>query len=196
MPYPTSDLSQENVLRDVHDQTTQTLRVSATALVPPGLEVEISAADGDNIAISDGTDTLAVNADGSLNVNILNPLQIEVSAADGDNVAIKPDGSQSYQYNEVTSVGSSTLTTVLTYIAISNKLLNLVKVSGTNIAEYRVLINGSVVCKERTYFGNSLNLEIPMLYTKIAIGDTLEIKVIHFRSSLGDFNSTIFLENQ
>lgn len=196
MVYPTSDLSSENVLRDVHDASTQTLRVSATALVPPGLEVEISATDGDNIAISDGTDTLAINADGSLNVNILNAIDVEINAADGDNIAIKPDGSQGFLYNEVTSVGSATLTTVLTYIAVSNKLLNLIKVSGTNIAEYRVLINGSIVCKERTYFGNSLNLEIPMLSTKIMNGNTLEIKVIHLRPNLGDFNSTIFLENQ
>lgn len=29
--------------------------------------VELNAADGDNVAISDGTDTLAVNADGSIN---------------------------------------------------------------------------------------------------------------------------------
>lgn len=89
MPYPTSDLSHENVLRDVHDAPTQTLRVSATALVPPGLEVEISAADGDNIAISDGTNTMDVNPDGSINVVPVGPIDIEVDAADGDNIAIK-----------------------------------------------------------------------------------------------------------
>lgn len=51
MSYPTSDLSQENILRDIHDPASQTIRVSAQALVPPGLEVEISAADGDNILV-------------------------------------------------------------------------------------------------------------------------------------------------
>lgn len=51
MSYPTSDLSQENILRDIHDPASQTIRVSAQALVPPGLEIEISAADGDNILV-------------------------------------------------------------------------------------------------------------------------------------------------
>lgn len=34
----------------------------------PELSIELSAADGDNIAISDGTNSVIVNADGSLNV--------------------------------------------------------------------------------------------------------------------------------
>lgn len=42
-----------------------------TNIVSP-LAIEIDAADGDNIAISDGVDTMAVNNDGSINVNVLN----------------------------------------------------------------------------------------------------------------------------
>lgn len=74
--YPTSQLSQENVLRDVHDPVTQTLRTSATALVPPGLEVEIDAAGGDNIAIKDvtGTNSMTVNADGTTETRRVNAL--------------------------------------------------------------------------------------------------------------------------
>lgn len=45
-------------------------------------------ASQDNVAISDGTDTLQVNADGSINTQIEGEVSIEVSAADGDNIAI------------------------------------------------------------------------------------------------------------
>jgi hypothetical protein len=40
-----------------------------TNIVNP-IELEISAADGDNIAISDGTNTVSVNANGSINVEV------------------------------------------------------------------------------------------------------------------------------
>lgn len=56
MAFPTSPLSFENVLRDVHDPATQTLRTtaSATIIVPGGLAVAIDHAD-DSIRLGDGT---------------------------------------------------------------------------------------------------------------------------------------------
>lgn len=64
---PTSNLSQENILRDVHDATAQTLRVSAFAVPPPGgIEVSINDVD-DSIRIGDGAGHyLAINTDGSI----------------------------------------------------------------------------------------------------------------------------------
>lgn len=64
MPFPTSNLSSQNVIRDVHDPVAQALRTTATV---DGIEIEIDAADGDSIAISDGTDTMVVNPNGSIN---------------------------------------------------------------------------------------------------------------------------------
>lgn len=96
---PMSKRDAEQVLRYAFDDATGRLRVDAVAVIGPG---GISAADGDNIAISDGTDTMAVNPDGSINTAISGDVQIEISAADGDNVAISdgvhtvdvnPDGS-------------------------------------------------------------------------------------------------------
>lgn len=69
MPFPTSPLSQENVLRDVHDPVNQVLRTNAV-LEGGTVEVSLDAAD-DSIAIGNntGTNFLAVNSDGSINVN-------------------------------------------------------------------------------------------------------------------------------
>ncbi len=103
------------VLRAAYDDATRRLRVDAAINIDAN-EVSISAADGDNIAISDGVDTLAVNPDGSLNVNVSGTQQIEIDAADGDNIAIasqdgtkflniEPDGS--INVNAVFSVPGS-----------------------------------------------------------------------------------------
>lgn len=101
--YIKTKLDSTQVIRRVYDEDENRLRVDAEVTATIGkVVVDISAADGDNIAISDGINTAVVNPDGSLDVNIVNPIQIEVSAADGDNVAvsdgvntlaINPDGS-------------------------------------------------------------------------------------------------------
>lgn len=82
---PMSKRDSEQVLRYAFDDNTGRIRVDANVVVAPG---GISAADGDNIAISDGVDTVVVNPDGSLNTNIQGEVQIELDAQDGDNVAI------------------------------------------------------------------------------------------------------------
>lgn len=61
---------------------------SINTVVTGNLQVEISAADGDNIAISDGVDTLAVNPDGSINTVVTGNLEVEISAVDGDSIAV------------------------------------------------------------------------------------------------------------
>ncbi len=56
------------------------------------INIEIDAADGDNIAISDGTNTAVVNVDGSLNVNLVGTSEVRIT--DGtDDLAINADGS-------------------------------------------------------------------------------------------------------
>jgi hypothetical protein len=138
-------------------------------------QVEISAADGDNIAISDGVNTLDVNADGTIDVKVV------------------PDGTVNSIYAEVTSVASSTPTIVTSYIAGIAGRLKRIDVAGTNIAMYEVMINSVVEDKKYTYFGNSLNTEF-VFGTEgllLGIGDTVEVQVTHLRPSLGDFNARI-----
>lgn len=92
------------VLRASFDDATGRLRVDAAINVDAN-EISISAADGDNVAISDGVDTLAINPDGSLNANVTGTLDIEVSAADGDNIAIS-DGVNTLEVNPDGSINS------------------------------------------------------------------------------------------
>lgn len=72
MAFATSDLSQENILRDVHDPVAQTLRTTATAVITGGTIEVIISDTTDSIKIGDGTgDYLEVNDDGSINtVNV------------------------------------------------------------------------------------------------------------------------------
>jgi hypothetical protein len=201
MSFPITKLDSQQVLKGSYDEANQRLRVDAL----------VSATISD-VAIkdSDGNE-LNVNPDGSINVNVENDLNIEVSAADGDNIAISdgvhtldilPDGSMPVTfvqtldplnvYNEVTSVASNVLTTILTLTATTDSIISQIDVSGTNIAEYRVLVDASIIKKTRTYFGG--NLDFIMTFgegLKITTGQVLTVRVIHLRPSLGDFNSTV-----
>lgn len=113
-------LDADQVIKQAYDEANQRLRVDATVtasigsvtiedsdgdemavnpdgsinvnIAGGGLQVEISAADGDNIAISDGTNTASVNPDGSLNVQLVGTSEVKIT--DGtDDLAINADGS-------------------------------------------------------------------------------------------------------
>lgn len=89
----TDKLGADNVLRRVYDPGTETLKVNAIATIEPGIvEISLSAAD-DSIAIGDGTNTLVVNPDGSINTNAVFT-NTEIKITDGtDLLEINPDGS-------------------------------------------------------------------------------------------------------
>ena len=68
--YPSTNLDGDQVLQHVYDEGTQTLRTNATATVLPGsFDVDIDAATGDNIAISDGVNTAEVTSNSELKVH-------------------------------------------------------------------------------------------------------------------------------
>jgi hypothetical protein len=103
MPFPTSNLSQENILRDVHDPATQSLRTTAqaTIIVPGGLEVTISHTN-DSIRLGDGVNlvtTTNVSGKQGLDVNIINsaaltnirPLNVLTDSVAAPNVETKLD---------------------------------------------------------------------------------------------------------
>lgn len=97
-------------------------------------------------------------------------------------------------YNEISSVATSLLSTILTYTVppLTTASISAVDVSGTNIAEYTIEVNSSVVDKRRTYFGAALN-EVFDLNNSIQLvaSDVVEIKVIHIRPDMGDFNARL-----
>lgn len=191
------------IIKLVYDEALNRLRVDIGANITLGgeLEVSIDAASGDNIAISDGTDTLQINPDGSINVDFVGSPEVKIT--DGtDTLAINADGSINVTlsgsetvletYNEISSVVNSVLTTIVSYTALAPGKLKQINVSGTNIAEYSVELNSVVIDKRRTYFGSALNTDFN--YDDgllITTADTIVVKVIHERPSVGSFNGRI-----
>jgi hypothetical protein len=117
------------------------------------------------------------------------------SFSSNNTTTIKSDGTQTQTYGEVTGVGSSTLTTIISYTALTKRLLKQVHISGSNIATYSVIVNSTTVMKERTYFGGSLNGVFNFdTGLRLSISDIVYVKVIHSRPMTGDFNATIFTE--
>lgn len=204
---PKTNISANQVLQKCYDETNDRLRVDAAVTATLGdvridaeesdiavkdrvtdnllkinadgsidANVIVSAASGDSIQVSDGTDTLAVNPDGSINVNV-------VSTAAGTTVNT---------YNEISSVSSSVLSTVVSYTAPSTTKLMIIEVGGTNISRYDILLNSSVIARKYTSFGSGLNGEFNFKDgLMLAMGDVVEVKTIHSRPSTGDFNGRI-----
>jgi hypothetical protein len=164
----------------IEDQDGNLLEVnpdgSINTNITNALDLELSAADGDNVAISDGSNVLAVNADGTINVNTVNNILVT-------NI-----------YSEVTSVVSGIPTTILNYTLSDSKKLELVSVSGTNIAMYELMINNSVVAKKYTNFNTPLNIDFNMKSLGLLSGQNIKVVVTHNRPSAGDFNSNILLK--
>lgn len=128
----------------------------------------------DKARIWDGSDYLAINGDGSINVQPASPT---VESA----------------YAEITSVPTATLSNVLSYTALNATNLKSVHVSGTNVAEYRIRINGVVKAKLNTYWG-SFNASLSFQQgLSVGVGDVVNVQVLHNRPDLGDFNTTLEL---
>lgn len=130
MPFPTSNLSSENVLRDVHDQVTQSLRTtaSATIVVPGGLDVAIDHTE-DSIRLGNGTNFItSTSATGkvALDVNLINtsdigdirPLNVLIDSISAPNVEsrldslltelqLKADATEAQNIRNLTSVSDS-----------------------------------------------------------------------------------------
>lgn len=102
------------------------------------------------------------------------------------------------QYNEVLSVVSGITTTIVTYTvpALKQNVLERVSVSGENIALYTVLINGSTIDVQRTYFGGALNTQFEFMSTAnlgtiLNAGDIVSVTVLHNRPSSANFEGRI-----
>ena len=101
-------------------------------------------------------------------------------------------------YSEITAVPSGPTVTVQTYTVPADKTGYLMKVtvSGTNIAEFAVLINGVIQDKRRTWFCD-FNEDFDFLEQnggiQINAGDIVTVTVNHWRPALGDFNSKILV---
>lgn len=194
MAYPTSDLGFENVLRDVHDPVTQSLRTTANAtiVIPGGLEVKIEH-QNDSVRLGDGVNFLTSTYDGgkvALDVAVLGGIR--------SNSYPLEKGLTVNSYNEITAVASGVDALVTTYTVPPGKAayLSRIEYSGTNIAIYTVNINSQPQDKKRTNYAVSLNdstifnsngnTGIPLV-----AGDEVDLVVRHVNNSAGDFNARI-----
>lgn len=100
-------------------------------------------------------------------------------------------------YNSITSVASNATSTVLTYtVPLGNtNYLNYIDVSGSNIATYDILINGTEFSRKRTYFGGDLSARLDCGTSGFLLnsGDVVEVNVTNFRPDPGDFEARIQL---
>lgn len=152
-------------------------------------DVRITAQDNDpnpgnihsSVRISDGFDDLQINPDGSINVVI-------------------PPGAGGIPVNEfsqISSVIANTLTTILTYTVppLFSGTLFRIELGGNNIATYEIYINALIEARVRTWFSTSLTQVCEFSSGasgfKLDAGDIVEVKVIHDRPFLGDFEARL-----
>lgn len=166
------------IFQRAFDESEDRLRVDATATIitPPDLQVAINATD-DSIAIGDGVNQLAINPDGSINVIVDNATSGKILTTN---------------YFEITGIVSGVTSEILSFMATANNYLQKIDFSGTNIAEYELVISGITQDKKRTYFGNSLNgsfnFNDGLLVTN---GELVQVYVLHDRPSTATFNARI-----
>lgn len=142
--------------------------------------------DGDPVRIIDSNkNELGINEDGSVNVNITTD---------------DPNSQIINTYTEISSLASSgTFTTIASYTAPvgSTTFLQKVAVSGENIAEYVVRVDGVVLDKKRTYHGDGLNDEFHFdgppseNGQEVPVGQIILVQVRHQRPMSADFNARI-----
>lgn len=129
----------------------------------------------DSVSIGSGPNSLYINPDGSLNVNI---------GGNGEN-----------HFNEIHSVSSSgDFTTVLSYAAPAFAKLKIASVSGANVAEYDVTVNSEVQSKRYTSYAQ-LNADFDFKDgIELGPGDMVLVRVRHSRPSVADFSANIIVQ--
>lgn len=116
------------------------------------------------------------------------------------NIVAGAAGSEIYeQFNEVSAVVTSALTSILTYTVPAGKEFKFMyaEAGGTNIADYRLKLDGTRFARKRTYLNG--DMWVPFDFR---VGDTsgklltegqvLILEVVHDRPDPGDFEARIF----
>jgi hypothetical protein len=208
-------LDADQVLRRAYDEPNNRLRVDAQVTATIGsVDVIIDAATGDNIAISDGTDVLNINSDGSINVNVdnisISHIDDSIKIGDGtDFLAVNSDGSINVNlvssssspgltkfYNEVFSVASGVETTLITFTAPALGFkLSRVSCGGGNVAIFKIKVNGVTFETRRTWwmgFTTDFIFENVTNAINLSSGDILTVTVLHNRPSLANYEVSLY----
>jgi hypothetical protein len=137
-----------------------------------------------DVSIVEGGNTMTVNSDGSINVNV-----IETPISGQTVISV---------YNQVLNIASGIETTLINYTVPPGytAVLERISVSGENIARYDVLYNSNPFDTRRTMFGGNLTTDFD--YTTgtsngfvLNAGDTLIVQVLHERPYTGTFNARL-----
>lgn len=188
-------LDVQQVLAGAFDSVEERLRVDAEVSAVLGtVECVIDASSGDNIAISNGIDTVTLSSGiggkVGLDVNVITPINVSPTAPVGASLQLL--------YDEITNLASGTTSNIISYTVPSGTaaLLQKVYISGGNIAKYQLKINGTVVATARTYFGGELNTDFDFLGQALSgqvllAGNTVEVTVNNFRPTSADFETTL-----
>lgn len=134
-----------------------------------------------NVTIQDDdSDELEINADGSINVNVV--------TAPTKNT-----------YAEASAVPAGIETTIVSYMVpliLTRAYLQRISVSGSNVGRYRVYLNGTPIDTRMTYYGGPFAeyFEFSMGSGDgqlLAPGDIVAVKILHDRVYVGDFQGRI-----
>lgn len=141
--------------------------------------------------LTDGIDALIVNPDGSLNVNLTGSGNVTVNFPTDQSLGTIESGIVDTAFSEINSVVAENLSTIVTYTATTTTRMKFVEVTGTNIAEYTIWLNGTAIHKKRTYFGNLDNtFQFSKGYSLVA-SDVIQVKVLHHQSGVGSFSAFV-----
>jgi hypothetical protein len=147
-----------------------------------------SSSSSGTVSIQDTAGNPLTSTSGSLNVNV-------TSSSPGSAANLVAN------YNEVTGVASGIETVVTSYTnnnATTNYLVR-IETGGTNIAEYRLYRNSTIIDKKYSEF-TQLNTVFEYMTSeptapglKLSTSDVLYLKVIHNRPNVGNFNAKILV---
>jgi hypothetical protein len=152
-------------------------KVNDTNPLPVAIDGTITVGD---VSIVEGGNTLTVNPDGSIDVNIVNS-----TSTPGLQIA----------FNSVLAVASGVETTIITVTAPMGGLrVEKINASGENVALFRVYVNGTEIIDKRSWW-TQFNVEFAfenfingLLLTS---GQVLTVTCYHTRPYVGNFEATV-----
>jgi hypothetical protein len=138
--------------------------------------------EASDVSIVEGGNTMTVNPDGSINVNITNSTPTSTPGL-------------TIVHNEITSVASGVEATIVTIVAPPlGYRIQKIEVSGDNWAIFRVKINGVTISDKRSWwcdFNQTFNFESFVNGLLLTSGQTLTVTALHNRPYVGAFETTV-----
>jgi hypothetical protein len=202
-------LNSGNIAQNVYNPSNESIQVSIVGGGSPTMP--------NVVILSDGVAYLTSTISGpkrALDVNIINEIEIAIDHTEDSirlgngvdfittttsglktamDVSIQPNGTLKSKYMEVSNVVSGVETLINSYIIPLSGITRLVKVtfSGTNVGRFTLYKNGTAVERLYTYFGNLFSNFDYGVGLIVAPSDLIEVKILHNRPTVGDFNARI-----